>query len=436
MVKKLGHVRVCVVGAGPTGLTTLKNLLEASITDIVCHELQGETGGIWAFSENPDRPSVYESAHTISSRRLSQFSDFPMPDIYPDYPSNRQILDYMRSYEAHFGLSSYIRLKSRVTSVAKRDGGGWVILGENADGKYSQTADYLVVCSGHHREPVTPDVSASFTGEQLHAGRYKKADSFAGKRVLVVGGGNSACDIAAAISRVADEVNLSIRSPQVIVPKLFGGRPLDRQLAKLSKPHFRWARDFLLKIGVSVLVGPYAGYGLQQPRGRVLSHHPTLNTDILDRIRHGKVTPRRGIQAISDRTVQFADGDSAEFDVIIWATGYRLRASFLDGVCPDWSEAAQVPLYLKMMMADVPDLFFVGLIQPVGCIWVLADRQARLVAAEISGTWKRPEDIAARIERDNRRDARRYKASPRHAVQVEVHEYTEQLEAALRTGRS
>lgn len=423
------------MGAGPTGLTTLKNLVEAGITNIVCHELQGETGGIWVFSEEPDRPSVYETAHTISSKRLSQFSDFPMPDAYPDYPSNRQILDYMRSYEAHFGLSGYIRLNSRITSVAKREGGGWLISGEDADGQFSQTADFLIVCSGHHREPVTPDLTKKFTGEQLHAGRYKNAVGFAGKKVLVVGGGNSACDIAAAISRVTDDVTLSIRSPQVIVPKLLGGRPVDRQFAKLSKPYLRWARDLFLKIGLSVLVGRYADYGLQQPQGRVLSHHPTLNTDILDRIRHGKVTPQPGIKAIREQTVEFSNGDSAEFDVVVWATGYRLGASFLDGICPDWSEAVQVPLYLKMMMADVPDLFFVGLIQPVGCIWVLADRQARLAAAEISGTWKRPGDIAARIERDNRRDAKRYKASPRHAVQVEVHEYTEQLEAALRTGR-
>ena len=102
-----------------------------------------------------------------------------MPDSYPDYPSNRQILDYMRCYEAHFGLGPYIRLNSRVTSVTNREGGGWLVSGEDIDGQFSQSADYLVVCSGHHREPVTPDVSADFTGEQLHAGRYKKADSFA-----------------------------------------------------------------------------------------------------------------------------------------------------------------------------------------------------------------------------------------------------------------
>lgn len=423
------------MGAGPTGLTTIKNLVAAGVTDIICHEMQGETGGIWAFSEDLDRASVYETAHTISSKLYSQFPDFPMPDSYPDYPSNRQILDYMRSYEAHFGLSQYIRLNSKVSGVKRRSDGGWEISVETADGICSQTADYLIICSGHHRDPSVPDIAADFTGEQLHAIRYKKADGFAGKKVLVVGGGNSACDIAAALSRLSDGVELSIRSPQVIVPKLFGGRPIDRQFAKLSKPSLRWIRDLGLKVGVSLLVGRYADYGLEQPRGRVLSHHPTLNTDILDRIRHGKVKPRRGIREIEGRTVKFVDGASADFDVIIWATGYRLGAPFLEGVCPDWSEAAQVPLYLKMMMADLPNLFFVGLIQPVGCIWVLADLQAKLAAAEISGTWKRPDDMAALIERDNRRDARRYKASPRHAVQVEVHEYTEQLKAALRAGR-
>ena len=219
------------------------------------------------------------------------------------------------------------------------------------------------------------------------------------------------------------------------MPKLFAGRPVDVQFSKLRKPHLRWARDTLLKLGVRLAAGPYERYGLQEPQGRVLRQHPTLNTDILDRIRHGTVTARRGISAASGRVVTFSDGTSGAFDVIIWATGYRLGASYLSGVCPDWNEAAQVPLYLKMMMADVPGLFFVGLIQPVGCIWVLADLQAKLAAAEISGNWRRPDDMALRIERDNRRDALLYKASPRHAVQVETYEYQEELEAILNQRR-
>ncbi|MCY0095381.1 flavin-containing monooxygenase [Hoeflea ulvae] len=427
----MDHYRVCVVGAGPTGLATIKSLAEAGITDLICHEAQDASGGIWVYSDDPERPSVYQTAHTISSKMLSQFPDFPMPDAYPDYPSNRQILDYMRAYEARFDLSRYIRLKSKVTAARPRDNGGWEISFEDATGGHSQTADYLIVCSGHHREPVMPDLPGEFSGEQLHAGQYKKADGFAGKKVLVVGGGNSGCDIASAVSRVASHVSLSIRSPQVIVPKLVAGRPLDVQFAKLRKPHLRWARDGLLKLGLTLLVGPYERYGLQQPRGRVLSHHPTLNTVILDRIRHGMVTGRPGVRSAAGREVTFTDGTRADFDVIIWATGYRLGAPFLGDVCPDWNEAAQVPLYLKMMLADVPDLFFIGLIQPIGCIWVLADQQAKLAAAEISGAWRRPADIKARIERDNRRDAKRYKASLRHAVQVDTHEYAAELDKVL-----
>lgn len=426
------HFRICVIGAGPTGLTTIKNLVEAGLTGIVCHEAQDATGGIWAYSDDPERPSVYDSAHTISSKRLSQFPDFPMPDSYPDYPSNRQILDYMRAYESRFGLGRYIRLKSKVTSVNAREGGGWTISFEDASGSHTHTADFLFVCSGHHREPATPDLPGEYSGQQLHAAHYRKSEAFAGQRVLVVGGGNSACDIAAAVSRLADHVSLSIRSPQVIVPKLVGGRPLDVQFAKLHRPYFRWARNFLLKLGLTVLVGPYERYGLQEPSGPVLSHHPTLNTDILDRIRHGKVMARHGIIKASGRSVTFADGSGSEFDAIIWATGYRLGTPFLDAVCPDWSDATQVPLYLKMMMAGLPEIYFIGLIQPIGCIWVLADLQARVAAAEISGAWTRPADIAARIDREVRRDARRYKASPRHAIQVDTHAYSAELERILR----
>src|SRR5690606_33561069 len=122
-----------------------------------------------------ERPSVYDSAHTISSRRLSQFPDFPMPEAYPDYPSNRQILDYMRAYEAHFGLGKHIRLRSRVTAVKARQGGGWLITYENGSRSHSHTADILCVCSGHHREPVTPDLPGDFSGRQLHAARYKSS---------------------------------------------------------------------------------------------------------------------------------------------------------------------------------------------------------------------------------------------------------------------
>lgn len=425
------HFRVCVIGAGPTGLTALKNVAAAGITDLVCHEAQDSTGGIWVYSENPDRPSVYKTAHTISSKRLSQFPDFPMPDEYPDYPSNAQIFAYMRAYEAHFGLSGYIRLNSRVENVTRQPDGRWLIEVDRDGERYTHTADELIVSSGHHREPFVPELPGSFDGEQIHSMYYKTAEPYTGKRVLVVGGGNSACDIAVAVSGVAEHVSLSMRSPQVIVPKLVGGRPLDVQFRKLHKPVFRWARDWLLKQGLRVLVGPYSRYGLQEPDFPILSRHPTLNTDILERIRHGKVAVCRGIERASGPTVTFADGISGDFDVIIWATGFHLGAPFLKTVCGDWSDVTQVPLYLRMLPESEPNLYFIGLVQPVGCIWVVADLQARLAAAEISGAWQRPVDLSARIARDNRRDAKRYKASRRHAIQIDIHDYSAELHALL-----
>ncbi|MGJ8570765.1 MAG: flavin-containing monooxygenase [Hoeflea sp.] len=429
------HFRVCIIGAGPTGLTTIKNLAEAGITDIICHEVQPETGGIWAYSEDPERPSVYQSAHTITSKRLSQFPDFPMPDYYPDYPSNRQILAYMRAYEAHFELTPYIRFESLVEDVSAREGGGWDVSFENDSGKHTHTADYVIVCSGHHREPSVPEVPGGFSGEQLHSAQYKNSTGFAGQRVLVVGGGNSACDIAGEISRVADHVTLSMRSPQFIMPKIFGGRPVDVQLAKLQKPRLRWARDIILKAVMLLVVGPYDRYGLQQPDFALLSRHPTLNTAILDHIRHGRVIARPGISSSSANTVTFYDGTSQDFDTIVWATGFRLSVPFLKGICSNWPDSIRLPLYLRMMLAGVPDLFFIGLIQPIGCIWVIADLQAKVAAAEISTAWQRPDDIANRIDHEMRRDAKRYKASPRHAVQIDGREYSAELEALLRAAQ-
>lgn len=425
------HFRVCVIGAGPTGLTTLKNLGDAGIDDVICHEAQDATGGIWVFSDDPERPSVYESAHTISSRRLSQFPDFPMPDDYPDYPSNAQILAYMRAYEAHFDLGRHIRLNSRVETVTREADGRWKIEAMREGRSHIHTADELVVCSGHHRAPVMPDLPGTFDGEQIHSVRYKKAQNYAGKRVLVVGGGNSACDIAVALAPVAGHVSLSLRGPQVIIPKLVGGRPVDVQFRKLHKPIFRWARDWLVEKIVKFTVGPYAQYGLPEPDFPFLSRHPTLNTDILERIRHGKIKVRPAIRSAEGASITFSDGTSDRYDTIIWATGFSLGVPFLKQVCEEWDDVAQVPLYLRMLPETEPNLYFIGLVQPVGCIWVVADLQARLAAAEISGAWKRPPDIGARIARDMRRDAGRYKASRRHAIQIDIHEYTMEIEAEL-----
>ena len=422
MSKSVPHHKVCIVGAGPCGLTAIQQLKSQGIEDIICHEAMDTFGGLWAFSEDPDRPSVYDSAHIISSRQLSTFRDFPMPDEYPDFPSQRQILAYFQSYENLHNLSEYIRFESRIDRAERMADGGWSLSVSDKNGTHQETTEHLIVAAGHHRIPSTPAIASDFKGDQIHSSQYRRTTGFEGKRVLVVGAGNSACDIASALARVSEHVSLSMRTPQYIVPKTLLGRPVDVQYRKMQWIP-RSALNFLFRLALPLIIGRYERYGLPQPTTEVLSSHPTLSTDILELLMHGKIAVRGETKAISGTTVEFSEGDASDFDTIIWATGYKTKFPFLADPQFDWSESLRLPLYQKIFPVDVDDIYFVGLIQPLGCIWALADYQSELIANAIAGKWHRPRDIKQRLAREHARDAAQYSNTTRHAVEVDYHEY-------------
>jgi cation diffusion facilitator CzcD-associated flavoprotein CzcO len=421
--------RVCVVGAGPCGLTALKNLSAAGIRDLVCYDEGQAIGGNWVFDERPDRHSVYDVTHLISSKRLSEFEDYPFPDAYPDYPSHRQIRSYFEDYAAHFGLLQFVRLATRVLRATLLPDQRWVISSIGPQGTREETFDYLVVCTGHHREPFTPEYPGRFSGEALHSSEYKRPDIFKDKRVLVVGGGNSACDISVDLARVARKTCISMRRGYHILPKLMFGRPSDLLYARLRNgfPLPRWLLQLLGSAAIRLFVGPLEKYGLQKPKGKLFETHPTLSSDILNALRNGTVLSRVGIDRLEENRVRFSDGTSEEFDVIIWATGYRISFPFLDKSVVTWEEAESVPLYLKMMHGLVPSVFFIGLFQPIGCIWRLADHQARIAALQIKGLLERPDDIEARIEREVNSPHWRFDKVSRHAVEVDYHDFRHEL---------
>ncbi len=430
MAANSSSVTVCVVGAGPCGLTTVKNLLAEGI-DFVCYEEASAVGGNWVYDDSPDRRSVYKATRLISSKRLSEFEDFPMPEDYPDFPSHRQMLDYFNAYAARFNLLPKIVLNTRVESARRLGDGKWSVETSGPAGKRVERFDYLIICSGHHRDPLLPDYSGAFTGRTLHSREYKRPEPFADERVLVVGGGNSACDIAVDVSRVAASVSLSMREGYYILPKIIFGRPIDQLYARARNHWLRFAPRFVFEAAVravvSLEVGPWRKYGLQTPKGSPTSMHPTLNTAILAALRDGAVRARPGIARLDGRTIHFTDGSSDTLDTIIWGTGYRIGYPFLaDAIMgPDFANAP--PLYLTMMHPDIANLFFIGLFQPIGCIWRLADYQARIAALQIKGKLKRPADVAARAATEAGKRRERFGSAPRHLVEVDYHDFRRAL---------
>lgn len=414
--------KICVIGAGPSGLTALKNLSAQGLTDITCYETGSDVGGNWVFRDGHGHSSVYASAHIISSKKRSQFRDFPMPDDYPDFPSREQMKAYFEGYAEAFGVKRFIRFGCSVEHAARGEDGRWQVRVAGPSGAAEEAFDQLLVCSGHHSEPRAPDCPGQFSGEQIHSHAYKIAEPFRGKRVLVVGGGNSACDIAADLSRVAKATCISMRQGYYIIPKIVFGAPVDvmyRRARWMPKPMRQW----VLNKGLRLIVGRWERYGLKKPSRPLMSMHPTLNSELLYLIRHGRIGPREGVMRLEGREIVFADGKREAFDAIIWATGYRMRFPFFDKSFIDWEEALALPLYLKMMMADVPNLYFIGLFQPIGCIWTLADLQAEIAARQIAGGLARPADIAARIEHEMHHPHWPFEKRPRHAVEVDYYDF-------------
>jgi hypothetical protein len=428
----LDNPSICVIGAGPSGLTTLKNLLALGLMNIACFDEADAIGGNWVFRE--DQPSVHEATHIISSKRLSEFEDYPMPADFPDFPSHHEIRAYFEAYASQFGLAPFIRLKQRIESATRSADGRWSVRIATPHGVDEATFDYLIVCSGHHRVAHIPEYDGHFNGEVLHSSAFKHVALFANKRVLVVGGGNSGCDIAAAISRVASRTCISMRRGYHILPKKLFGYPVDRLYAA-----FRWLPRSvsrpLFKMVLRIKVGRWEDYGLQTPRCELLEMHPTLNSDVLKALRGGALIPRVGIARLGELDVEFLDGSVEAFDIIIWATGFNTVFPFLDKSVVNWNMAECPPLYLKMIHREVANLYFIGLFQPLGCIWRLADHQAHIAALQIAGYLERPADIGARIEREMSLRYGKFDKSARHSVEVDYHIFRGELFEYLKTAR-
>jgi cation diffusion facilitator CzcD-associated flavoprotein CzcO len=424
----------CVIGAGSSGIAAAKALHHAGIP-FHCFETSDRVGGNWVFDNSNGMSSAYRSLHINTSRRRMEYSDFPMPADYPDFPHHTQIARYFDAYVDHFGFRDRIRFQTAVRHATREPGGGWTI--ELSTGERLRY-DALVVANGHHWNPRWPEPAypGTFDGSQRHAHHYVDNSDLKDLNVLVVGMGNSAMDIAVESSFVARRTIVSSRRGAYILPKYLFGRPLDQIAVNALTARMPWpVRRTMLSAMYRVAVGRIEDYGLPAPDHRLGEAHPTISADFLNRVAHGEVIHRPQIESLQGDAVAFVDGSREPIDVIIWCTGYNVTFPFFD---PSFISAPDndLPLFRRVFKPGLDDLFFIALLQPLGATMPLAEAQGRWVAAYLRGEYHLPSRVA--MERDVRRERermrKRYVASPRHTMQVDFDSYLFELDREMRAG--
>ncbi len=416
--------KVCVIGAGPSGITAAKNLLDKGL-DVTVFDFGKEVGGNWVFNEEEGHSSVFETTHIISSRTLSQYEDFQMPEDYPDYPSHKHLATYFQAYAKHFNLYLLIQFQTLVKNCMRTEGGQWQVTTVKNDVEKTETFDALAVCNGHHWLPRTPQYPGHFDGEFMHSHSVKRFSYFKDKRVLVIGGGNSACDVAVESSRVAKSVDMSWRRGYWIAPKFMMGKPSDIIGQSLNfLPLSIWKK--MIAFSLRIRQGTNDMYGLPNPEKPFGFHHPTINEDLFYTIRHGKIKPRVDIDRLEGSKVHFKDGSVGEYDSIVACTGYIISHPFFDKSFIDYSEG-EVPLWLRTMHPTIENVYFIGLFQPLGCIWPGSELQSKIMAREIAGEWKRPSNIKKLIEEELQHPDLDQINTPRHTITVHYHRFRDRL---------
>ena len=371
-----------VIGAGPSGLAAARNLQRRGL-DWQGYELASGVGGLWDI-EGP-RSTVYESAHLISSKGTTQFTEHPMAASVADYPSHRELLAYFRDFAARFDLGSGFRFGTEVTRVAPSPtGSGYDVTSSGPDGERTEHHDGVLVANGTLSEPHVPSFEGRFDGEVLHTSGYKSPTVLAGRRVLIVGAGNSGCDIAVDAVHHAAAVDISVRRGYHFVPKYLFGKPSDSlNQRKPLPPRIKQAVDTRV---LRMFTGDPSRFGWPEPDHRLYESHPIVNSLILHHLGHGDLTVKADVARFDGSTVHFRDGSSGEYDVVVLATGYRLHYPFLDPALLRWQPPAAPDLYLNIANPDQPGLFVLGMVEASGIGWQGRYEQAELVASYLAAS--------------------------------------------------
>jgi dimethylaniline monooxygenase (N-oxide forming) len=431
--------KVCIIGAGSSGLPVIKALKERGIP-VTCFERTSNIGGLWCIENKAlGVTAAYDSLHINTDTRMMEYRDYPMSDDISPYPSHTQVHRYFCEYAKYFDLYSNIRFETLVAHARLRKDGVWEI---TTDREERLEFDVLVVANGHHSDPKWPDpYPGHFAGEQIHSHSYRNPINpitTCGKRVMVVGIGNSAVDIAAEIGHRSSGARciLSMRRGAWIMPKFIFGFPLTRPFVYL--PHWvPWRVGGLaLNLAARLVFGTPMAYGLPRPDHKWLRAHPTISQDLYSRLGHGDIVVKPAIKEFQGYVVRFIDGSEEEVDVIIWCTGYKISFPFFDASFLTVKDN-YLPLWQRMILPGVDNLFFVGLYQPLGSVMQPAELQGKVIAEYLCGEVAFPDTETMRREMIALQEAtdRRFVKSTRHTIEVDFVPFLHSLHKLRERGR-
>ncbi|WP_395307438.1 NAD(P)-binding domain-containing protein [Mycobacterium sp. AMU20-3851] len=416
--------RTAIIGAGISGLTAGKMLKDYRIP-YTTFEMSDRIGGNWAFGNPNGLSSAYRSLHIDTSKHRLSFKDFPMPAHYPSFPHHSDVKAYLDSYADAFGLLENIEFNNGVRHARPRPGGGWLI--EDQAGT-TREFDLLVVGNGHHWDARWAEFPGEFSGESIHSHNYIDPQTplaLTGKRILVVGIGNSAADITVELSSktLQNKVTLSTRSSAWIVPKYLAGQPGDKIFKTTPYLPLSWQRKAAQAFAPLVGADP-TKYGLPPANHKLFEAHPTQSVELPLRLGSGDVIPKPNVSRLDGDTVHFDDGTSDEFDVIIYATGYNITFPFFD---PDLISAPenQIRLYKRMFKPGFEDLVFIGFAQAIPTLFPFVECQSRLLAAYAAGRYALPsvDEMERVIDADQQLHAGHCTNRARHTQQVDYFYY-------------
>ncbi len=428
---------VGIVGAGAAGICAAKHMLEAGYEPAL-YEIGTHVGGMWVYNNDNNRSSAYKTLHINTARDLTAFKDFAFDPDVQDFPDHKDMAKYLKAYADHFDVTRRIKFKTRVTDVRRAPSYNdakprWII--ETETGATTEY-DTVIIASGHLTKPLDePMFRDGFKGEYLHSHHYKDPATYAGRRICIVGVGNSSCDIASDLCTSAETTVLVGRSTPLIIPKLIFGRPFWDIVKPFYKPWVPQAvRTRAVRFFTWVVHGNMADLGFAPSTKKV---HATSNANIVNHIKYRRVIVKQGITAIDGRTITFADGSRDDFDVLIGATGFLLD---LDFIKPDVMEIKgnSLDLYMRIVPPKHRGLYFLAFFNSDSALNWIAEGQIRWLREFELGRAQLPTEPEMWTEIAERKAwvAKHFKDTPRHGIEVEHIPYFADLRRTLRQAQA